>query len=56
MLLNWTKGWYKVMACGHKHERRNLNAYPNICSCESIFLGKENSTIIFHYTRNEQSE
>ena len=51
MLRNLTKGWY---LCCHKHERRNLNAYPNIYSRESIFLFKGNSTIRFNYTPNEQ--
>ena len=51
MLHNLTKGWY---LCCHKHERRNLNAYPNIYSRESIFLFKGNSTIRFNYTPNKQ--
>ena len=53
MLLNLTKGWY--LFC-HEHERRNLNAYPNICSHQSMFLFKGNSTIQFHYTQNEKTK
>ena len=40
----------------HKHHRRNLNAYPNIYSCESIFLFKRNLTIWFHYKSKGQTK
>ena len=37
---NSSKGWY---LCYHHHWWRNVNAYPNIYFCESIFLFKGNS-------------
>ena len=52
MLRNLTIGRY---LCFHKHRRRNLKAYLNIYSRESIFLLKGNLAIQFNHW-NDDSE